>query len=55
MSIAVALLVCLAGAVVVICSSPPPQRYRDLGLYAYAVGLFWVLASVSQHVVRFGP
>lgn len=51
MSIAIALLVCLVGAVVHLI----PNRGSTLGLYAFAVGLFWCLAAVAGHVVRFGP
>jgi hypothetical protein len=51
LTIAVSLLVCVVGAVVALV----PSKLQPLGLYAFAVGLWWVLASVAGHVVRIGP
>lgn len=51
MTIAVALLVCLVGAVFALI----PGRGQQLGAYAFAVGLFWVLASVGGHPLHFAP
>jgi hypothetical protein len=53
MSIAVALLVCIVGALVALISKDGDRK--RLGGYAFWVGLFWVLYAVNGHVWRFGP
>jgi hypothetical protein len=51
MTIAVALLVCIVGALLALI----PNRASHLGELAFAVGLFWVLAATGGHVAHFGP
>lgn len=48
MSITIALLVCLVGAIVHLLST----RGATLGAYAFAVGLWWTLASVAHDSVH---
>ena len=42
------LFVCFLGAAVALI----PNRAQTLGVYAFAVGLWWTLAEASHHVVR---
>jgi uncharacterized membrane protein len=47
--IGVALVVCLLGAVVYLVPNKAgqPNRFSQLGLYAWAVGLWWVLDAIG--------
>jgi hypothetical protein len=51
MSIFIALLVCLIGAVVHLTS----PKLSQLGLWAFGVGLWWTLAQVAHQVLHLGP
>jgi hypothetical protein len=48
--IAIALLVCLLGAVLALI----PNRGSTLGLIMFGVGLFYVLGAMRGHDVHFG-
>ena len=51
LTILIALLVCVVGAFVYLAASN--GKVAQLGLYAFAVGLFWTLAEVPHHVAHF--
>lgn len=50
MTIVVPLLVCIIGGVVHLTA----PKYAQLGLWAFGVGLWWVLAEAAHHVVHLG-
>jgi hypothetical protein len=51
LSIAIALLVCIVGAILNLI----PNRASTLGGYAFLVGLWWVLYSCARHVWHVAP
>lgn len=53
--IGLALLICVIGALVFMLKSPPPDRYRLLGLVAFAVGLWWAISTAPLHIVGLNP
>jgi hypothetical protein len=48
MTMTAALLVCVVGGVLAII----PNRAQQLGVWAFGVGLWWVLSAVAGHVVH---
>jgi Na+/phosphate symporter len=49
-NILLALLICIIGAFLYLAASNP--KVAQLGLWAFAVGLFWTLAEVPHHVTH---